>query len=86
MIEANLSNINTVALALYSNTQSYGAKPFPIGPCQPTVDTLFSEPDIIRMLNEITNNTLSIATCAARGRMGKVQVWALSVPIPGEPE
>lgn len=83
---AELSTINTTALMLYADTQTYGTKPFPIGPCQLTADTLFAEPEIAKVLNEMTHNNMSIATCAARGRIGKVQVWALSIPHPENTE
>jgi hypothetical protein len=42
---------------------------------------LFADENIAQVLNELTNNTMSLATCASRGRPGKVGLWALSVPI-----
>ncbi len=85
-IIAGLSTIRIIGLELYEKEKSYGENSFSLWPCRPKEDTFFANPDVVEVLNDLTHNNMSRATCATRGRQGKVIWWAVSVPIPGKPD
>jgi hypothetical protein len=63
---------------------SYGKNPFTLGPCKLTAGTLFGDSSFSKLLNNVTKDNPSIATCVSSGYVGNVSSWAVSTPIPGD--
>jgi len=82
---ANLTSIRTYAEINYNNNNnSYGKKPFSLGPCQKTSDTLFADANIIRIIEETTNKNMAVATCVSKGSTNNISSYAISVPLPDD--
>lgn len=85
-MKSTLSNMRAQAELIYSQSQnSYGKKPFELGPCINATSTLFGEEKMSELLNSATKNNPSIATCVSSiGMMSNVISWAISIPLPGD--
>ncbi len=78
----SLSSMRSSAELVYSTSgNSYGKKPFTLGPCTETADTLFGDKEIKNELEKATSNNVSSATCVSTGKIGNVSAWAVSAPM-----
>ncbi|MEI8061674.1 MAG: hypothetical protein WCG97_00050 [bacterium] len=78
----SLSSMRSTAELVYSKSEnSYGKKPFTLGPCAETTDTLFGDKEIKYELEKATNNNVASATCVSTGKVGNVTAWAVSAPM-----
>ncbi|MSR73349.1 hypothetical protein EXS61_01955 [Candidatus Parcubacteria bacterium] len=85
MIKQKLSSIRAEAEILYnkSSRNTYGYRPFLLGPCKNTASTMFAEANIWKTLGDITGGNPSLATCVATGTADNVQSYAISAPLSG---
>ena len=85
MVKNGLYGMRAQAELIYSqSSNSYGKKPFTLGPCKLTSGTLFGDSAFSKLLNSVTKNNPALAVCVASGSAGDVTSWAVSAPIPGD--
>lgn len=85
-MQSSLSNMRAQAELVYDQTSpnSYGKKPFTLGPCLNSTGTLFGDEKMFNLINSATKDNPSSATCVSSGSSGDVVSWAISAPIPGD--
>ena len=84
-IRANLSSVRSAAEIAYTKN-SYGKKPFTLGPCKQMADTLFADKSLYSLISDATEGNPTKATCVATGSVGSVSAYAVSVPLPDTPQ
>ncbi len=83
-LKSNLASIRAEAELIYdANGNSYGKKPFSLGPCAETEGTLFAEKKVSSLIKEAAGGAIAQAMCISKGTTGKVNSYAVSAPLPG---
>lgn len=82
IIQSYMYGVYSNALYVYDDKNSYGNKPFPLGECKATADTLFADKNVFGSLEKLKGYTDKPATCISKGTTGKVTSYAVSVPLP----
>jgi hypothetical protein len=87
-LKANLSGFRAVAELVYDQTTGggYGQKTFSLGPCKKMASTLFGDETAYSYISKATNEEPSKATCISTYLSGKVNSYAVSVPLPDSPD
>lgn len=85
-IKSNLSTLRVYAELVYDTDGGYGKKAFSLGSCKKTASTLFGDNDVYSAINKATDNNPSKATCVSKLSSGRVNSYAISVPLPDSPQ
>ncbi|MFA6552284.1 MAG: hypothetical protein WCT19_02165 [Candidatus Paceibacterota bacterium] len=81
--KANLSSVRVSAELVWNKNSGYGTKAFSVGACSNLSGTLFGDKDVYSSIQLAAGGDASKATCASTASGGKVDKYAVSVPLPG---
>lgn len=80
-IKSNLASVRAQAEIVYDANNGYGKTSFTAGPCKKKSGTLFGDSGVYSSIEEAAGGDASKATCTTTLKGGKVEAYAVSVPL-----